>query len=108
MRVREMAASVNLSPARFSHQFARTTGMLPGEFLRTLRRYHGERILALRIMREALLEKHPGDRWLSIGTAPHLQIVIELRHIGNDYGGRRCCVQQRTHRSLELMFGNFW
>ena len=59
--VREMAASVNLSQARFSHQFARTTGMLPGEFLRTLRRYHGERILALKIMREALLEKHPGD-----------------------------------------------
>jgi len=56
-----MAASLNLSPARFSHLFTRTTGMLPGEFLRTLRRYHGERILALKIMREAILEKHPSD-----------------------------------------------
>jgi AraC-like DNA-binding protein len=50
--VGEMAASIQLSPARFSHLFARTTGMLPRSFLQMLKRYHAERTHAVAILRE--------------------------------------------------------
>ena len=48
--VREMAAATNLSPAQFSQLFVRTTGMLPGDFRRMLKRYHKEQALALKIL----------------------------------------------------------
>ena len=32
--VRELAAAANLSLSRFSHLFVRSTGILPGQFLR--------------------------------------------------------------------------
>jgi len=48
--VREMPAAVNLSPARFSHLFVRTTGMLPRAFLRMLKQYQAERRRAVEVL----------------------------------------------------------
>jgi AraC-like DNA-binding protein len=48
--VREMAQRARLSPAQFSHLFVRTTGMLPGEFLRLLRHYRAERARAVEVV----------------------------------------------------------
>ena len=56
LSVREIAATTGLSLARFSHLFARTTGMLPGEFLRLLKCYRTEREQALGVLREAGVE----------------------------------------------------
>jgi len=49
--VGEMANAVDLSPARFSHLFVMTTGILPREFLRVVKRYRYERDRARAILR---------------------------------------------------------
>jgi AraC-like DNA-binding protein len=41
-RAEELAEAAELSPARFTHLFVQTTGMLPGELLRLLKRYRSE------------------------------------------------------------------
>ena len=43
-----------LSPSRFSHLFARRTGMLPKEHLRVMKRFNRERKMALEILTSAL------------------------------------------------------
>jgi AraC-like DNA-binding protein len=50
--VGELAESVGLSEPRFSHLFAITTGILPGEHLRILREYREEQQMAAEILAE--------------------------------------------------------
>ena len=47
--VRELAAHVRMSRARFSHLFALETGVLPSEHLRILRKHRGEKRFAREI-----------------------------------------------------------
>jgi AraC-like DNA-binding protein len=49
-----LAEVAGLSLPRFSHLFARETGMPPGELLRLMKQYRRERQLAVQILREAL------------------------------------------------------
>ena len=46
----ELAAAAELSPARFSHPFVQTTGMLPSEFIRLVKQYRVELSRAVQLL----------------------------------------------------------
>jgi AraC-like DNA-binding protein len=49
-----LAEVAGLSQPRFSHLFSRQTGTLPGEFLRLMREFRREQLLAIEILGKAL------------------------------------------------------
>ena len=49
-----LANCAGLSVPRFSHLFARQTGMLPGEHLRLMKQFHHERRVAVQVLGAAL------------------------------------------------------
>src|SRR5437868_3998835 len=63
--VNELAAVAGLSPSRFSHLFVQRTGILPGAYLRLMKKLRKEQLLASEILGElacSILKHSKGSR----------------------------------------------
>jgi AraC-like DNA-binding protein len=83
LTVARLAAGVGLSPSRFSHLFVLQTGMLPGHYIRLMKRLRKERRLALEILGQlplpynTVVDVKDAQQSPATGGYPVVQIALQ-------------------------------